>query len=844
MRRVIACVSVLALSFVVRAVADPGDKKVGRQADGSVVTSTNQIVTPAGTQVEFAGRPVAVALSPDGVHAAVLNGAAEGEVATITVIDLSAGSVVQHYAGSDTSASFDGIAYSADGSTLYTSGASDQVGETPVWPGGLLGPTTTYLTMPGSSPYPGGIAVGKSLYVALNRNNSVGVVDLNSGSIAQVPVGNAPHSVVLDGRYLYVSDEGGRVARKGDFTNDSSGTKIVADRFDGRASTGTVSVIDTTTKKVVSTIAVGLHPTAMTLTGHTLFVANTDSDSVSVVDTTTRQVVGTIAVKPFAGAPYGSMPNGLAMLPGDRLAVTLGRNNAVAIYAWHGPHEPAAFQGMMPVGWYPAAVAYDKGRKQMVVVNDHGAGTVQVSSLDVTGEGPKMAQQNEGSVSLIPLPTLQQIAAGTRTVMHDNGWDALKKASYGGPAVAIPTHPGQPSLIKHVVYIIKENRTYDQIMGDDTRGNGDPALAQFGQAVTPNQHAIAQQFPLLDNFYDSGSLSADGHQWVVQANAPDYLEKAFGGFTRSYPAMGFDALTYLPSGFIWDNVLRHHKTLVNFAEYSIEPTVAEAAQNNEHSDIPSLDRWTIRDYPGFQLNISDQHRADVFLKHFTTGDFRGQHPLPALTMIRLPDDHTGGTDPNYPSSASEVSDNDLALGRIVQAISHSQYWNDTAIFVEEDDAQAGTDHVDGHRSTCFVISPYAKHGGFIDHTYYTQVNVVRTIEQILGLPPMNQLDLAASPMTSLFTNKPDPTPYDAVKPPGFTLAHNPPLSALSGLQLEWARAALAQDFMHTDAADANFLNHDIWYATKGFNVPYPGDTRVLHPWEVLPLPANTARWDD
>jgi hypothetical protein len=446
-----------------------------------------------------------------------------------------------------------------------------------------------------------------------------------------------------------------------------------------------------------------------------------------------------------------------------------------------------------------------------------------------------------GSLSFVPTPSAKALASGMVRVAANNGWDRLDTAPArkGVKAKAVPDRVGEPSTIKHVVYVIKENRTYDQVLGDDPRGNGDPALVQFANEVTPNQHLLVRQFPLVDNFYDSGQLSADGHQWVVQGDSPDYLEKAFGGFTRSYPSQAGDALAYLPSGFVWENAARHGKTVRDYGEYA-----SSLGKGLTSTDVPSLQPYVVPQYPGFDPSIPDVARMEVFLNDFKGWESTGT--MPNLVMMTLPQDHTVAYLPRYPSVDTMVADNDVALGRLVEAVSKSRFWKDTAILVEEDDSQNGLDHVDAHRSVFFAISPWAKHGGHVDHSYYTQVDALRTIEQILGLPPMNQMDSAATPMRSLFTDKPDFSTYDAVLSTNAPTT-NPPLSALTGMPRAWALACLKMDFTRPDGIDDQLLNHAIWYADHGFATPYPGESRVLLPTEVTGRPANsvdTSREDD
>ena len=815
-------------SLAAAPVAGGQELKIGRQGDGSVVLPDAQRITPWGRRIEYAGKPTGVAIRPDG-RTAILH-SADGSPA-LAVISLQTGKLLQQVDGGT---SYDGLAYSADGNTVYSSGAGGTVTVTPVNADGTLG-TGSDITLPatlqgGLAAYPGGLAPsadGRSLYVALSTDNGLGVIDLATRSLTStIPTGNAPHAVVVRNGFAYVSNEGGRPARPGDFVNFSATTPIVADTFTGAAITGTVSVVDLASGRETTEIAVGLHPTAMALDGQLLYVANTDSDSVSVIDTSTDRVVSTFDVRPYPGAPPGSFPNGLAVLPGDHLAVTLGRTNAVAVYdvsdlfrVWR--------TARVPTGWFPSAAAATGA--QLGVASQEGVGAL----ADADAGRPARSVGGEiGLASIMDLdgdgglPDLENIVA------RNNNWHTEAAARSGVAPVAVPERIGEPSLIKHVVYIIRENRTYDQILGDDARGNGDPSLAVFGKKVTPNAHAIADEFGLFDNFFTGPRRSNDGHQWATRATNPDYLQKQAGNTERAInvtgaftpPSSGFDALLYSKSGFLWENALRHGLTFEDYGEYTVEEAPPPA-----HSDIPSLEAHVIPEFSGFQLEIPDQTRASIFANHLAAhvqaGDF------PALTMLTLPDDHTGGSNPQYPTPEAQVADNDAGLGQIVDAISHSKYWADTAIFVCEDDSQGGADHVDGHRSAAYVISPYSRRGAVVSKLW-TQVEMVRTIEQILGLPPMNPLDAAAEPIREAFTDTPDLRPFTAIAPQVSTTRMNPPIALLTGLRREWAVAMSHQDLVHIDAADENLLNRDDWYSATNFTRPYPGDGRILHPYEV------------
>ena len=849
--------------------------KVGIQHDGSVVLPDNQVLTPAGTQVQFAGRPHAIAIRPDEKTAALSNDGGKG---VIVIFDLQSGKVLQEfkpnpYPYSPPYSAYDGLIYSKDGSKLY---ASDDNALIDIMNVAADGTVTTagqvYLPLDNFQSTPTVLAFsedGSKLYVALNFDNELGVIDVQSQQlVAQIPVGNAPFGVVIDGNVAYVSNQGGRRATPNDFTNLSAGTPIVADPESGGPITGTVSVVDLVNQKEVQEIAVGLEPTAMVLRDSYLFVANTNSDTISVIDTRSQQVIKTISIQAFPDAPFGSSPNALAFTPDGKLMVSLGANNALAVYRWDGPASPVTLLGLIPTGWYPGSMAYEAGRQRIDVANIKGIGSLGPEGTN--GDDPKTNRTGKfdhsylGTASLIPIPNERQLREYTEQVVENNGWKKHFHSDSAGSrdAVtpkAIPERIGDPSLIKHVVYIIKENRTYDQILGDISRGNGDPTMTQYGAAISPNHHALATRFPLLDNFYDCGVLSADGHQWTNQAFGPDYIEKAFTAFNRSYPYNGGDSLVYAPTGFIWQNALKHGKTFRSYGEYAYQYNGPNNLYGNwtswyndsqilegkatgtlhvplgafqAQSDVPSLDAHLNRDYPPFDTEIPDQYRVDIFLADFAQYVQNGN--LPDLTLLTICCDHTSGISTGFPTPQAQIADNDLALGRIVDAISHSRYWKDTAIFVVEDDSQAGVDHVDGHRAPAFVISPYAKRG-VTDSTYYTQVDMVRTIEQILGLPPMNQRDLTASPMRHAFSDSPDLTPYNAIP-------SNIPLNELtqatastSKIEKAWQKAStkmFAVRPKEPDRQDENLLNRAIWYSAFNFSRPYPGDSKILLPQEV------------
>jgi hypothetical protein len=399
----------------------------------------------------------------------------------------------------------------------------------------------------------------------------------------------------------------------------------------------------------------------------------------------------------------------------------------------------------------------------------------------------------------------------------------------------VPERHGEPSVFEHVIYVIKENRTYDQVFGDIKEGNGSKDLCIFGEEVTPNHHKLVREFTLLDNFYCSGVLSADGHSWTNAAYVTDYLEKQFGQFTRSYPYEGSDPLAFPTTGFLWDNALARKKSFRNYGEFvksAYEPkgvkwadVFADYANGTNKVKITatpnlrSLDKYSHPNFPGFPLVTPDVYRAKLFLDELKEYERKGE--FPNLVYLFLPADHTNGTRPDSPTPRAMVADNDLALGMVVEAVSKSKFWAKTCIIVTEDDPQNGFDHVDGHRTVGLVISPYTKRKA-VDSTCYNQTGMVKTIELILGLPPMTQLDLSATPMRGCFTDKPDLTPYTLVKNNIQLDEMNKPVEKLKGKEKEFALKSMELDFDEEDKADEDTLNRILWFATRG-DVPYPGD---------------------
>ncbi|AEE14492.1 40-residue YVTN family beta-propeller repeat protein [Thermodesulfobium narugense DSM 14796] len=877
-------------------------------AKESLWIPTDQNLTPAGKQILIPGRPNAIAISPDGNMVALNVGGYPNNLTPnyypIVLVNLKEGKIIQNISLSkgERGGSYTGIVYSKDGSKLYASFSDGKILDFDVDSNGLL-TLSKVIKLPesvdGKTSDPGGLSISpdnSKLYVALSRNNSIGIINLSNDKFeGEIPVGNAPYTILIDSNLAFVTNQGGRVATIGDYTNYSSGTSIISNPSTGAASTGTVSVVDLNTKSVIKNIPVGLQPTAMCQNTEDLFVTNVNNDTISVINKKSLNVVKTISVHPYPNSIFGSQPNAIAIYK-NKLYVSLGSNNAIAVYDWNGENEAVKFDGLIPTGWYPGDIAFDKALNIVVVANIKGVGSL---GKEVPFDRSKEFFGHSvyawlGSISIVKYPDEKVLSDYTKQVYENNNWNNLlsenaqannnsgifkvplqitepqnKISNYQfGISVSIPLHSGELSAIKHVFYIIKENRPYDQVFGDIKEGNGDPKLVLFGEKVTPNQHALAKDFVLFDNFYCSGSVSADGHQFTDQGLDPDYVERQFGDFPRSYPNEGGDSLAYLSSGFIWEDAVNHGKSVANFGEYvkyfrtptgaGVEPLgswqewykdsqILEGKISGQlHipigrfqsvSDVVSNDKLLVRDYPPFCLNIPDQYRVDIFLRQFDL--YLKNNDLPNLIIMSLPNDHTGGTKPGLPTPEAMVADNDLALGRIVDAISHSKYWKDSIIFVVEDDAQNGVDHVDGHRTIALIIGPYVKRN-YVDHTKYTQIDMLRTIEQILGLPPMNQMDSAATPMYDAFTDKPDFTPYDVLPNKVPLDEMNPDLKSLnvssSKVQYLWALASKDMFSGSTiddeDKQSVNLLNRDIWYSVKGFDSPYPGDNKVFSPNEA------------
>lgn len=682
------------------------------------------------------------------------------------------------------------------------------------------------------------------LVVTLNGNNQVVKVNIGTGEIIWVSnVGVAPFGIVAANGKLFVTNWGGGIPEDSD--PDVAGVPWGRARVDpetGATREGTVSIIDEVTGEVLSELEVGLHPNDIVKSRDERFVyvANANSDEVSVISTETNQVTETVSVRlmgdenPF----WGSSPNGLAISRnGKQLYVANGMDNAVAVVnlgekaASKGKSALSEVAGFIPTGAYPGAISL-KGNEIYVANIEAEGAWIANETLIPTGEPAYNAHHQKASVSHIYLPNKKRLEAYTERVVRASQLFrislSLEEPREQIDPVPVPARIGEPSVFKHVVYIIKENRTYDQVLGDMPEGDGEPSLCVFGEEVTPNTHQLARQFQLLDNYYVSGKSSAEGHQWTDASIVTDNIEKNMRGWFRSYPHVQTDALVYSPTGFLWDNAARHGKSVRIYGEACIPifaDTLGWADIYQKYLDqqpFEFVNRTTIKpveallseNYPGYDHHaIPDVLRAETFIEELHAYEQMEGDQWPELSIIALPNDHTAGTAPGFPTPRAMVADNDLALGQIVEAITKSRFWENTVILITEDDSQAGWDHVSAYRTVGMVISPYSQLKTTI-RTQYNQTSLVRTIEQILGLPPMNVMDATAMPMFDCFVSNPDMTSYEAL-PNLIPLDEmNPELGTLRGKALHYARKSMEPQFQHVDRGEDQLLNRIIWHAMK------------------------------
>ena len=590
-----------------------------------------------------------------------------------------------------------------------------------------------------------------------------------------------------------------------------------------------VLVFNTNSQQLTAEIATESHPNDMILTrnGQYLFVSNGNVNSVSVIDLKNYKVAETLNAALYPDAPAGTTPNGVALSEDDKtLFVANADNNCLAVFDVSQPGNSKS-KGFIPTGWYPTAVKVIG--KRIFVTNGKGMSSLanpkgpdplskeQAVAYQKAGGRPESIQYIgsllKGTLSVIEMPDKQTLAKYAALVYKNTPYSKTReKQTEGEAGNPIPLKTGQPSPIKYVFYIIKENRTYDQVYGDMKEGNGDPSLCIFPEKLTPNLHALAREFVLFDNFYVDAEVSADGHNWSTAAYANDYVERnwvtSYGGRGGTYDYEGSRKIAYPEKGFIWDYCQRAGVSYRTYGEFT-------DFEDDEKGSIPALNGHVAPHYPNFDMKIKDASREATWEHDFDS--LIAANALPRFSSIRFGNDHTSGLQPGAYSPEACIADNDFAVGKFIEHLSKSKIWKESAVFILEDDAQNGADHVDAHRSPALVISPYTRRH-FVDHAMYSTSGMLRTMELILGLPPMSQYDAAATPMWRSFKAKPDAGTFKAISPKVNTDLRNVAMN-------KGARKSMEFDLSREDAVPDLEFNQVLWAAMKGENAVMPAPKR-------------------
>jgi YVTN family beta-propeller protein len=824
------CCGAQTLEQPVRGVTDPG------------VITTRQAITPAGVPSVFQGRVYGVAWAGDSEDLWVLH------ATQLYRLDWKNNRVLASLAHGGTPGNQAIAVDPATGDVLIGQSVRDeQARQTLAGLAIARGNSLTPLARGLGQNLPGAPAIAaesradgrRYAAVPLVWENKLAIVNLADGAVVrQIDVGIAPFAAAIDrkGAVAWVSNLGGRPP-KADEAFASPAEKpaehVLVDNR-GVAASGTVTRVDVESGRATHTIAVGLHPTALALDEprHQLYVANGNSDSISVIDTDRIAVTRTIPLQPFSQTVRGIAPTALAVAAdGATLYAACGGINAVAVI----DTGTGKIRGMIPTGWYPNGLALSPRGRYLAIASLLGPGS---GWRDAPSK--RYVHANRGSVAVVAIPNSSQLASFTTAVAENTrlrlaGPDPERdrETARNVSAVPVPARSGEPSTIEHVVFVIKENRTYDQVLGDIAKGNSDPSLVMFGEEVTPNQHRMAEQFVLLDNFFATGGNSADGHQWITQANETEYcLWPGYQG--RSYPFDGSDPMAYSSGGFLWNYAEARGRSTRVYGEYSGETRAGSTriallhkwesggdftSQWSTRAPIAPLNGILAANYPAYSTGIPDVARAQIFLADLKR--FEAEGKFPNLVLVQLPSNHTSGTTPGGSTPKAMVADNDFALGQIVEGLSHSQFWPKMAIFVVEDDAQNGVDHVDGHRTAAFVVSPYVRRQN-IDSTFYSHQSMLKTIELILGLPTMSIFDLIALDMRNSFQDEADLAPFTAVRPKQDLFELNPPAKELAGAARAAALDSERMKWSIPDAAPTERLNRILWGSIKGWTTPYPG----------------------
>ncbi|PJJ66636.1 YVTN family beta-propeller protein [Chryseobacterium geocarposphaerae] len=790
----------LILSAIILSQGVLGQNKILAELENHKVGLPNGwTLTPVGNQVVLGDLPLNLVISHNKKWAAVTNNGQSTQ--TIDLMD------IEHQKKTDSSViakSWYGLAFSSDDTVLYASGGHDNMIKTYSVKKGKLALLDSIVL---GKPWPEKIGIAgldvddkvqKQLYVVTREDKKLYVIDLNNKSIqSKVDLGAEGYTCKLspDLKQLYISVWGAE--------------KLL--------------VWDVVSKKITKEIAVGNHPNEITFSknGKWLYVANANDNSVSVINTKEGKVVETLNAALYPNAPSGSTSNGVALSEnGKTLYIANADNNCLAVFDVTNPGKSVS-KGFIPVGWYPTNVKVvgneilvTNGKGLSSKANPRGPNpTDKKEKVDRhSGDANKLKEIQyiaglfKGTLSFIENPEPERLAIYSHAVYQNTPYSKDKELNAEGEAGnPIPMKIGEKSPIKYVFYVIKENRTYDQILGDLPQGNGDPNLCLFGEKITPNQHKIANEFVLLDNFYVDAEVSADGHNWSMGAYATDYLEKtwpsSYGGRGGSYGGEGEREIANNKGGFIWDNAKRHNVTYRTYGEF------ADKGKPN----VKSLEGHVATGYTSYDLSVSDTTRVRQWKEDFDALIRSGK--MPQLTTIRISNDHTEGMRAGKKTPYAHVADNDLAVGQFVDHISKSPIWKETAIFILEDDAQNGPDHVDAHRSPAYLISPYVKRKS-VDHTMYSTAGMLRTIELILGMKPMTQYDAAAVPMWRSFTNQPDFASFDHVQANINLNERNPEKGKLAELSAKF-------DWSKEDAVPDLVFNEILWQGIKGESAPAP-----------------------
>lgn len=793
---------------------------------------------PAGATVDLGDFPVNFVVTPDGKFAVVLHcGYGQHE---LVVVDLGTKQITSRAAVDE---AFYGLTISKDGRKVYCSGASSEVLYGFDFAKGKLSHQKSFpLRAAKERGVPAGVAVddaGKTLFAVNLWGGNVSRVNLRDNAVRDIAL--VTNQVVSPARLEapeadFDTAAATKRAKAAKLANSVAANFPYACVVDSKRNRlyvsqwaqANVAVVDLQTDTVLAHWAAGEHPCEMVLRrdGKFLFVANANDNTVTVLDTATGQTVETIWATLFPQSPRGATPNSLTLSPDQETLYVANANiNAVGVFDVATPGKSRSL-GFIPTGWYPTCVRVTPDGKRLLITNGKG----EAAKANPRGPQPVRGKSTEeyiakllrGTLSIVELPAAkalpQQLAAWTAEVLKCTPLrpDAAVSAQRpeGNP---IPARVGEASPIKHCIYIIKENRTYDQVFGDMPEGNGDPKLCLFPERVTPNHHKLVRDFVLLDNFYAESEVSADGHEWSMAAYATDFVEKTWPlnyGHKKSkfpYPSEGVFPVAAPASGYLWD---RAREAGVSYRSYG------EFVQNAAKTNAPAttnlktlqghFDPW----FWSFDMSYSDLKRADRFISELKR--FEGEGEMPRLQILRLPNDHTHGVTKGSRTPTAYLAENDAALGMVVEAVSRSKFWESTAIFVVEDDAQNGPDHVDAHRTVALCISPYSRKRG-VDSTMYSTSSMLRTMELILGLQPMTQFDAAATPMFNSFGPQADLTPYGAVAAQVDLQATNTLAAWGSGIKFNFAKE---------DAADDLLLNEVIWRSVKGSNQPMPAPVRA------------------